>query len=255
MSNLLAIDFDFFFENPLDGGESRGGESFLYDWGHQENSFMIEHMWGPRSYGFLRNDLPLPMVNDDWKTFLSRFQFSPDARSYISESNLEAGLIDPQHGGAFEQVWLYDAHHDSGYRQQTLKQWTKRGIISCEDWMMLRYAQGSELHVRYPQWKVGWDHEPEPSVPVDRKPDDLTSPDVVFDTVHLCRSGAWVPAWCDVEFFALTTMLPGEVTEVGDYPLLPRQFSVEEQRQRMTEEMEAMAEFEKVRAEMVRDET
>lgn len=45
MSKLLGIDWDYFFENPMDGGDFKkfGAGVGLYDWGHAETQSLINH--------------------------------------------------------------------------------------------------------------------------------------------------------------------------------------------------------------------
>lgn len=228
MSNLLAIDWDFFFPNPLEGGFESDG-TLLYDWGHRETVFFIEHIWPTRAMGFVGNNRPLPVMDDRWRKFLDRFQFTDDVRAYVSESNMLAGSLSAPDGDPFESVWLFDAHHDSGYTHSTLRKFRDAETYSCEDWMLQHYMMGSDLHVRFPRWKENW-HRERPSakeVVVDMKQDDderLTG--LVFDTVHLCRSGAWVPPWEDAKFFQFMETLPGDVEELGGYDLKPRRFDM-----------------------------
>lgn len=231
MGNLLAIDWDFFFRNPLEAGDPSDKEYYLFDWGHRESPFFIEMIWPTRSIGFLKHDLPLPTVNDQWRDFLYRFTFAEDVQSFVSESNMEAGLLTDPSGNPFESVWLFDAHHDSGYSITTLEEFRARQTFSCEDWMLSHALDGAELHVRFPQWKKNWTDE-KPSV-TDYEFDlgqdygaDFT--DIVFDTVHLCRSGAWVPPWEDAKFFEFASMLPGDTEEIGTYELKPREYRHED---------------------------
>jgi hypothetical protein len=243
MSNLLCIDWDYFFPNPMDGGSPKGRETLLYDWGHLESQFMIEMMWPTRATGFVGNGLDLPGMLPGWRTFLDRFRFSDDVCSYVSESNSDAGNLTAD-GRPFDSVWLFDAHHDSGYTGATVEEWLKTGMLSCEDWMVWHHVAGSDLHVRYPKWKVGWAHEPEPMVSVDRQVDDEEPMhDVVFDAVHLCRSGAWVPSWCDDEFFQFVEMLPGDLEEIGSYPLKRREFDLAEVEELITQRDDAVAQL------------
>jgi len=240
MSNLLAIDWDYFFPSPMEGSPTTGHDMF-FDWGHYENAFMIERVWPHRAVAFVGNDLPLPMVNDEWKSFLSRFQFTDDVVSYYSESNMLAGGLTSPDGQPFESVWLFDAHHDSGYHPTTLAEWQATGRYSCEDWMLMHAQDGSELHVRHPRWMSDWSQPSVKDVKVDIDRDDFGSLDVVFDTIHLCRSGAWVPPWCDEQFFEFTEALPGDVEEIGSYAVVPREFDMENVRKMLAERQKIMA--------------
>lgn len=128
----------------------------------------------------------------------------------IGDSNLYAGRIFPSlvdlEADGWEEVWLFDAHHDSGYKAtRSLKQFVERGTMSCEDWMLNHTTQGSKLRVRYPAWRATadgslYDCEPGPAVEVDRAVDDGRPVGGWFDAVYVCRSGTWVPPWCDNAF-------------------------------------------------------
>jgi len=214
MSNLLVVDFDSFFPNPLDANEAGRDDILMYDWGHREAPFFIEVLWPGRAAAFERVGLPLPDLDGRELRFWHRFNFTPSAKLYYADSN--ACAVNPQITGRHRQwdsVWLYDAHHDSGYhapadwnqyeRMQALYDLCQAGRFSCEDWMVLYRAMGAKLHVRYPEWRASaMDIEPEPLVwDLDRQVDAgiTNQPDVAFDRVFVCRSGAWVPPWLDID--------------------------------------------------------
>lgn len=230
MSNLLVVDWDSFFLNPLDGGDFKRPDAMLYDWGHVETPLHIETLWLHRAAGFLQNGLPLPGVSG-WSGFWERFRFAEDVQLEYADSNVHAGQMLPNEGDAFASVWLFDAHHDAGYHARSVDEFLERGTYSCEDWMVQHALRGSKLHVRYPQWKIAWESsEPDPIVPVDRALDDGARSDVVFDRVFLCRSGAWVPPWCDGDFLDFVEEFPGDVLEIEDRYAIPREFNLSEVR-------------------------
>lgn len=253
MSNLLVIDFDYFFPEPeLD-------PTFLYDWGHREAPLFIEFLWGSRATAFIANGLDLPTTTGEEATFWNRFQFKTDARLFVSESNSQAAneqITDfLTEDGPIDEVWLYDAHHDCGYSGPDMdwRSLAYKGEFSCEDWMLLYHTMGCDLHVRYPSWKP-WalTGEPEPPIAVDRQV-DTDEPEVEFDAVFLCRSGAWVPSWCDKQFFRFLGDAPFEsyLDLLGDdYPLRERDFSIEqaEEEARMWEQLRKKDEERNARA-------
>lgn len=197
--NLLVIDWDYFFPQPLDGGDYTRDLAGLYDWSHAESPFMIDAIWPLRAAGFIERGLPLPRC-EGYKGFWDRFTIARGTRLMYADSNSYATLLRPSQDGRWDSVWLFDAHHDCGYRG-TLDQWRRTETVSCEDWMVTHAELGSALHVRYPPWKTrAMAVEPEPLVPVDRCMDDGAPIPVTFDAVFLCRSGAWVPPWCDDQF-------------------------------------------------------
>lgn len=224
--NLLVVDWDFFFRNPFDGGDYRTDEVLLYDWQHSESPLYIETLWPIRASGFLRNGLPLPRC-EGYEGFWKRFEIYLPTTLLVADSNVWAGTEEVERPDLepWDSVWLYDAHHDCGYGHSSLAEVAANGRIECENWMVVHHNDGAQLHVRYPQWKVhAFTAEPKPWVPVDRAFDDGTPPPVNFDAVFLCRSGAWVPAWCDDQFAEFVAAFPGEHKVVG--PDMSRTFDL-----------------------------
>jgi hypothetical protein len=211
--NLLVVDWDFFFPNPMLSSDP-GPDVMLYDWTHSESDFYQRAdtaIWTSRAGAFFQNNLDLPTVQG-WETFWDRFTWrhhdDNDIPMQYTDSNLYAGLFTPYSLGwsedpesAWSTVSLWDAHHDCGYKAGDFEAWREARMVTCEDWMLAHYARGSRLEVTYPGWRgaVG-EIEPEPWVPVQRRVDDGTDPDMPFDAVFVCRSGAWVPSWCDDQF-------------------------------------------------------
>ena len=224
--NLLVIDWDYFFPQPRDGGDIDTDLLGLYDWQHAEVPFMIEMVWDTRAASFLQFGKELPRCQG-YKGFWDRFTITPGAPLAYADSNSYAGLLRPGGDRGWDSVWLFDAHHDcGGYGHDTLGMWRTRQTFSCEDWMVVHGDLGSKLHVRYPEWKIhGLTIEPEPLVPVDRQMDDGKPVDVEFGTVFLCRSGAWVPPWCDDQFTELIETYPGPRVNIDErYPQMHRPF-------------------------------
>lgn len=217
--NLLVVDWDFFFPMPPAGTVE---QVYHYDWGHAETGMFIDMLWTPRALDFIQNNLPLPQVNDDWKTFWDRFDIDPEATVYTDESNAGAvnRLVTDDVTG---QVWLYDAHHDCGYypTAETKKQW-REGYWTCEDWMVFygRRLGVRNLHVRYPTHRSAvFTEEPAPYFKnLERKFDDPAEETPTFHNVFVCRSGAWVPPWCDDAHQRFVHSAPvAEVFELREY--------------------------------------
>lgn len=204
MSNLLVVDFDYFFKNPLEWGDFDDPDMWLYDWGHQEGSRLHDALWSSRAASFWMrgSELPMAQVPDN---FWSRFTFTDDAMLEVSDSNMYSGIAGE--GKPFDQVWLYDAHHDL-FRMKThadLAAWVERGTFSCEDWMYVHHLNGSKLHWRWPKGHnaaKGMKATVPKWVHLDAKVDDSRALSLPFDTVSVCRSGSWVPPWCDEQFDA-----------------------------------------------------
>lgn len=220
VSNLLVIDFDSFFFDPMANDEpGENLEALLYDWGHREApEFLSGPLWMLRAQGFLSANMPLPLCRG-YEALWDRFVL-PDAPLLVADSNAHAGMLTAPGGGPFEQVWLYDAHHDSGYHPGAAQDIRATGVFSCEDWMLVHHLSGASLHVRYPTWRSNaFRLEPRPEVPVDRAFDTGRRNPTVFDQVFLCRSGAWVPPWCDPGFEDLVRAYPHGHLSVDGEPL------------------------------------
>lgn len=198
---LLVIDFDYFFPQPAEIGQDTDG---LYDWGHAETAFLRDMVWPARAATFLAKGLQLPRCVGDYDRFWARFSFTDSCLAWIADSNAYAGtLAHPRavpDGRVWRQVWLFDAHHDSGYRQ-TFGQFTQRRSFSCEDWTYPHYAAGSDIFVRYPRWKrPGLALESAPHIRINRRVDTDQPHRQHFTGLFICRSGSWVPAWCDTQW-------------------------------------------------------
>lgn len=202
--HLLVVDWDSFFPNPLDGGEYVGRkDNLLYDWTKAEAPIYIDMLWTTRASGFIREGLELPRASG-YHGFWDRFDYADQENTtlWVADSNRHAGHMTPDTDFPFyDSVWLFDAHHDCGYKVRSMKEFEESPTFDCEDWMLCHARNGAELHVRYPQWKkYAFDGETEPAVEVDRQFDNGEKPPVAFTDVYLCRSGAWVPSWCDDQF-------------------------------------------------------
>lgn len=205
---LLVVDWDFFFPNPW-MIEKFTEDVLDYDWKHLENPILVEDIWTSRVDGFWDKGRALPRTLPH-SGFWERFNIDGDYLVLAGDSNLHAGRLFPQlvdlEAEGWAEVWLFDAHHDSGYETtRSLAQFEERGTMSCEDWMLNHAAQGSRLRVRYPAWRAQADGgifecEPPPAVEVERAIDDGQPIEGWFDAVYVCRSGAWVPPWCDEDF-------------------------------------------------------
>lgn len=217
---LLVVDFDFFFHNPFEGlpAPHRGHEA-LYDWAHGENHWLREVIWPFRAEEFLRAGIELPRCQGH-ERFWDRFTFTSDNPPlFYADSNLHAGRLTPRHYALFDleiPVWqdvhLFDAHHDSGYPHKhgpvSFEEWAEVGEFSCEDWMLVHHDKGSQLALTYPAWRPNGDSHP-PMIPLHTTVDDGDEVATPFDAVYLCRSGSWVPSWCDDQFTDLLTAFPG----------------------------------------------
>lgn len=201
---LLSIDWDYFFPMLEEDG------SALYDWGHREVTLYIDGpLWPMRAGAFMRQGLDLPGVNDHWTGFWDRFRFAEGAQLYFGESHSWAA--DQRVTEGITGLWSYDAHHDCGYHPEDLTLAMTQGRYDCGSWVLCYWPQIADvrthwddpldIHVRYPGWKDWRSAEESCSIfDVDRATDLMGEETPVFDRVFVCRSGAWVPPWCDLDY-------------------------------------------------------
>jgi hypothetical protein len=223
MSNLLVVDWDYFFYNPLYAVDGHDPRFWLFDWGHREDTMFRDHIWPMRGAAFLSHGMELPgvQVPENW---WARFNIADDAVCEVSDSNMYSGVVDG--GRVFKHVWLFDAHHDC-YRIKTeeqLAEFAEAGNVTCEDWMFVHHVKGAKLHWRWPKWFTYGKKMRATEIPkwigLDARKDDLGKIDMRFDAVSICRSGSWVPPWCDEEFERFYTSCPAsEIVQVDDVDL------------------------------------
>ncbi|BBL81285.1 hypothetical protein TthAA37_00720 [Thermus thermophilus] len=214
---LLVVDFDYFFPVPQDPKDPLAP---LFAWAHFETPYYLLEAWEERALAFLLRGLPLPEARG-WEGFWGRFAFAREAVLYYAESNALA--FHPEVRRGVEEVVLFDAHHDAGYRPLGEEP-------ACDDWMVFYHRLGARLRVYYPPWRDP-SLEPEPKVPVALEVDPGGRVEGVFHRVFLCRSGAWVPPWADPGFFAFLEEAP--LPKVALEALPPRPFSLEALKRRV----------------------
>jgi len=220
--NLLVIDWDYFFPSP--------GDDPLFDWGHSESSEIYHDViWTARAAGLQSAGRALPMTTGQEHTFWQRFRISRSATVYIADSNVQACA--PAVMQRVRHVWLYDAHHDSGYRGRAdLRSLTRVGEFTCENWTIAYWLKRATIHMRYPSWRsYALDLEPEPPIDVDRQVDDGAPVPEMFSRIFICRSSAWVPPWLDTAFTTFVQRSGRRVKKL--HPFSEREWSDERQAQ------------------------
>jgi hypothetical protein len=203
MVRLLVIDFDFFF--PVhDVGEP---DWWLYDWDHRESVAvgLQTCLWESRGSMFLQVHGMLPATSGAETSFWDRWTFTPETTLYVSDSNVYS-LAEPVRADV-EVVHLFDAHHDLGYKPHRGK------LYTCENWGLWYARERIPVHVHYPAWRTQVFTAEEYCLakrrryPVTRAFDDPTL-QLTFDRIHVCRSGAWVPPWCEDAFWGFVQRCP-----------------------------------------------
>lgn len=230
--NALVFDWDYFFPNPMATAypdDDLPRDVFMYDWTTSEHGNaerLPPYIWQTRAEGFLSWDLPLPYCTG-WEQWWDRFPgIAVGAELTYADSNAYSA---PEHfapagSGTWDRIDLYDAHHDAGYHH--------RPESDCGNWMVDHYRAGvRNLNVHYPAWRRTVDGvEPPPHIPVKRDLDDGTSTvRKRYDAVFVCRSGAWVPSWCDGQFEQFLAAAPAHMPRVlapGSAPVERREFDL-----------------------------
>lgn len=253
---LLVVDWDFFFPMPQLHHDMTAEELSRYmrfDWSTSESAFFIDTVWDFRGLSFLARGEELPLPNDEWRTFWSRFNFSKNAVGYCADSNVYAihENVSRPGGKRIQEVWLYDAHHDSGYSKRSMADTLIKGTYTCENWMAYYHYTGAAKRVVYPKWKTKvFELEPKPAIPVKRWIDnEHHHPSAKhFDLVFVCRSGAWVPSWCDDLFQEFLDLCPVPLTMIEDNPCHKRGFNLprEEDIKAFNEAFDEVAAYEKM---------
>jgi hypothetical protein len=185
--NILSIDWDWFFPN-----------SELFDWGHSEEQAMfLEMAWSWRC-GNIRigsDQLAVDVMNPDTTRLSGFWERTVKGKPWqISICESHKALYEWIAGGMCKNqkaaITNFDAHHDGGYSNApSLK-------VNCGNWAeyLHRERKMFSYKVVYPPWRK---EEPEGGFPefgnAVYEPPDAER----YDYIFICRSGAWVPTWCD----------------------------------------------------------
>lgn len=183
---FVSIDWDYFFPG-LDA----------MDWGHRESPFFILQMWSLRAQ---HREEVQPVIPELWWDVLREQQVRFPESLIVTESHCEAY----PHANPYQVMVLFDAHHDC---------WAPRDKdgIQCDTWVSewLRRNRRRSVYWAYPPW-MGNDMLKGylDAIPVKFRNRVIvgTGMDVLTHyragRLHLCRSGAWCPPWCDEDFIA-----------------------------------------------------
>ena len=205
--NLLVIDWDYFFVEESDK------YPLMYDWGHREIPLFIEGLWPMRASSFLAKKVSLPRLSGLERTWWERFRFTAKAECFIHESNVMAAHPTVRGRGGWDNLYLFDAHHDAGYHDAS--EILRSATMDCGNWSLAYLGRGATHRVRYPKWKH-WAFEAESKASlvdvfgqrIERQFDSEAETFPVFSRIFICRSGAWVPPWLDRQFFDFIARCP-----------------------------------------------
>lgn len=205
----------------------------LFDWGHTERhgATLLEILWSTRFAGFIRQGLDPRVICGNWQergctsidTFSEelRKRLDIDCPVMISDSHA-MGIISCDYKKNDEPVdlILFDAHCDLGYSSaDSMYREAKKGHCQCSTWAWhaLNGNLVRNLILVYPDWRkyVEWDfikglyhiEEYKDRIQTTTWSEFLNmgiSGEV--DVLHLCRSSAWTPPWCDEQFMELVEL-------------------------------------------------
>lgn len=223
----VSIDWDFFIYNGQQDKYARGTKVpgwQLFDWGHNEGhgAFLQDVLWITRVCGAAAGGIDLMTlasvetaglsIDEFLDVLLKRYEIAGDCVGAYGDSHLQAY----QRLTGAEALLMFDAHHDLGYgpRGDTidcgswLGQWLvndprRRATIVHPPWLNYRkWREDVERASYYPnvQHQVSvysWGQWRETQF---RRRPTITK-------IHLCRSSAWTPPWCDKQFAELRKRL------------------------------------------------
>ena len=203
--SLLSVDFDFFVQ-----------EDPMWDLGHIENEFFMDFMWKARPHLF--GQMKAEGHEGFWDRLRASFIFGDEA--FVSESHLEAhNLIKP-----FKQVILIDAHHDCWEKADPLN-------ITCDSWAFYAAKEMKcDIIWVHPSWVDPQTMEVPGSVRGKVRTMTLDAllenfSEYKIDTVHICRSGCWIPPWLDQEFIDFVRGGFPEATTVGRFEPMKKRWT------------------------------
>jgi len=182
MKTLLTVDFDFFVpEDP-----------FL-DLAHKEDLFFLKTIWHARTH--LIDQLKCNGQEQGFWKQLSSLMHMQTKDLFISDSHASVAQLLQQED--FNRVILIDAHHDCWLQEDANR-------VGCEDWACWWLQQNPYNHLIwiYPDWQ---DISAYPT-PFHLYKQIHTTTDLqhiknlTAQAIHVCRSGCWVPPWCDQTF-------------------------------------------------------
>lgn len=206
MTNVLSIDFDYWFDMP--------GE---YDWQFREALFFINQLWAFRAMDSAARGV-------DIRTTCKVAADEPrpaKMATVIREHGIKIPryqlAVSESHSAAYK--WLVrmkdlhiiniDAHHDMGYSKTTAP-------MNCDNWIKHLILKGKVKKVTqiYPKWRLRHDNEWEQNcarltsefdIPIECHYgiDEWLPYNIDVRKVFICRSGAWVPPWLDRDFRSL----------------------------------------------------
>jgi len=217
---LLSIDFDFFVpEKPR------------WDLGHCEDEMFLKMMWTTR--GHLIPEMKTDGNEKDfWKRLPWHIPASQDV--FVSDSHLLAYHLTKD----TDHIVLIDRHHDcfewpttKGPFQVDCGNWAAVWLSACAKRKLL-WVHPDDLSTDDLEIPVHTCRERILAVPYSRfckmrLTRDLKCPNL---TIHVCRSGCWVPPWLDQDFvnFVKASGLTPQVMQEGVWDPMKHRWNLDD---------------------------
>lgn len=199
---LLSVDWDYFIYTKKE------------NWGsYIENSNTTVNLWYKRyilskAQGVnIQDSFQLSSeVSTFWDKIKEHFIFVKGTKVYVSDSHALSYEIAVNQN--CDIVYLFDAHSDLGYGGLSSLDFE----VNCANWLgkLLKDGQISEANIIYSPYTT---EKPEYFKQINNAFNirylDLSELDINIEvcTVHICRSGAWVPPWFDERFIQFINAL------------------------------------------------
>jgi hypothetical protein len=230
MSSFVTIDYDFFTRHAMhkdvqfpDGNTMPG--LLVYDWQMSETRApAFEHaIWRNRAADFMRWGLDIEALT---KPELSVVEFAQQVTgrmdiysspaTWRGDSHAWAGIVARDYANQFGPLFVvnFDAHHDLGYGDKPLENFTNTGSLACDNWAVIGLHQGwiKNYTVIYPDWLGKWEwgknirrphlKEFRNRIRITTWSDWLVSGKEIsaVEVAYFCRSSSWVPPFHDQGF-------------------------------------------------------
>jgi hypothetical protein len=250
MSTLISVDWDFFIPHGmyddvyLPAAKDTMPGMLVYDWQMSETRApqMEDMLWRSRAAQFQHWGLDIqalmkpPLAVSDFATEISIRIGGEPLPAWHGDSHGWGGIVARDFSKQFGplNVLNFDAHHDLGYGEDCLANYTASGAMACDNWAVIGLHEGwiKNYTVVYPDWqgRAEWEGPKRPWLKEFRsrykittwsqwceKTDEING----VEAGYFCRSSSWTPPWLDAGFqelheeFGYSTCIDCELGQAG----------------------------------------
>ena len=209
---LLSVDWDYFIYTQYNSGSYTEDRRSLIDGWYKR--YIQARVRGEDIQKAFKLS---PKQGSFWARIRRHFRFTPDVKTYVSDSHALSYAIAKKH--YCRAVYLFDAHADLGYGGLSALSFE----VNCSNWLgkLLKEELIREANIFYSPF-------------TSEKPDYFMAINNLYNirycdfrylngkcitaaVVHICRSGAWTPPWLDEYFYDFVKAL-GLPYEIVDCP-------------------------------------